>query len=114
MDWDLLPSDSFVVLRLSTRVSVSLSLHIHSQIWKRRLLPFIKRRIPSSTEVALMQMVRWLETFLTFQGGIFEALLHPEKDAIFSDALNHASIIDGMRLFKGTKHVYKVFLKVNV
>eukprot|EP01127_Copromyxa_protea_P006908 TRINITY_DN16847_c0_g1_i1.p1 TRINITY_DN16847_c0_g1~~TRINITY_DN16847_c0_g1_i1.p1 ORF type:complete len:441 (+),score=141.33 TRINITY_DN16847_c0_g1_i1:175-1323(+) len=40
-------------------------------------------------------------------GGIFEALLNPEKDEIFSDALNHASIIDGMRLFKGKKNVYK-------
>jgi glycine C-acetyltransferase len=38
--------------------------------------------------------------------GIFEALLGPE-DALFSDALNHASIIDGIRLCKAQKHIYK-------
>lgn len=37
--------------------------------------------------------------------GIFEALLGPE-DAVFSDALNHASIIDGVRLCKAQKLRY--------
>ncbi|XP_003389035.2 PREDICTED: 2-amino-3-ketobutyrate coenzyme A ligase, mitochondrial-like [Amphimedon queenslandica] len=38
--------------------------------------------------------------------GIFEALLG-ENDAVFSDQLNHASIIDGLRLCKARKYRYK-------
>src|SRR5699024_5027555 len=38
-------------------------------------------------------------------GGIFEPLLGPE-DAIISDQLNHASIIDGVRLCKAQRYVY--------
>jgi glycine C-acetyltransferase len=39
-------------------------------------------------------------------GGLFETLLDKE-DAIISDELNHASIIDGIRLAKATKYRYK-------
>jgi glycine C-acetyltransferase len=38
-------------------------------------------------------------------GGLFETLLG-EEDAIFSDALNHASIIDGIRLCKAQRFRY--------
>ena len=38
-------------------------------------------------------------------GGLFETLLGPE-DAVISDELNHASIIDGVRLCKATRMRY--------
>jgi glycine C-acetyltransferase len=39
-------------------------------------------------------------------GGVFEPLFR-EKDAIISDALNHASIIDGVRLTKSMRYRYE-------
>ncbi|MFD5983043.1 glycine C-acetyltransferase [Streptomyces cyaneofuscatus] len=38
-------------------------------------------------------------------GGVFETILGPE-DAVISDALNHASIIDGIRLCKAQRYRY--------
>ena len=38
-------------------------------------------------------------------GGLFETLL-TEKDAVISDALNHASVIDGIRLCKAKRYRY--------
>jgi len=39
-------------------------------------------------------------------GGLFESLLN-EEDAVISDSLNHASIIDGIRLCKASRYRYK-------
>jgi glycine C-acetyltransferase len=39
-------------------------------------------------------------------GGVFEPLLN-DQDAIISDSLNHASIIDGVRLCKAKRYRYK-------
>jgi glycine C-acetyltransferase len=63
------------------------------------------------------ELERRLATFFGFEdailfsscfdanGGVFEALLG-EEDAIVSDALNHASIIDGIRLCKARRYRY--------
>jgi glycine C-acetyltransferase len=59
-------------------------------------------------------LTRFLETEDTIlypsafdaNGGLFETLLGPE-DAIISDELNHASIIDGIRLCKAQRFRYK-------
>src|SRR6202171_4288885 len=60
------------------------------------------------------QLTRFLETEDTIlypsafdaNGGLFETLLGPE-DAVISDELNHASIIDGIRLCKAQRYRYK-------
>src|SRR3954464_10047056 len=57
---------------------------------------------------------RFLETEATIlypsafdaNGGLFETVLGPE-DAVISDELNHASIIDGIRLCKAQRFRYK-------
>ncbi|MER3451172.1 MAG: 8-amino-7-oxononanoate synthase [Thermus sp.] len=53
------------------------------------------------TESALV-----LQSGFTANQGVLGALLQ-EKDLVFSDELNHASIIDGLRLTKATRLVYR-------
>jgi glycine C-acetyltransferase len=59
-------------------------------------------------EVALSEFLGTEDTILypscfDANGGLFETLLGPD-DAVISDALNHASIIDGIRLCKAQRH----------
>ena len=62
-------------------------------------------------EAALSQFLGTEDTLLysscfDANGGLFETLLGPE-DAILSDELNHASIIDGIRLCKAQRYRYR-------
>lgn len=62
-------------------------------------------------EKGLSQFLKTEDTILysscfDANGGLFETLLGPE-DAIISDALNHASIIDGVRLCKAERYRYQ-------
>lgn len=66
--------------------------------------------IHKALETRLSQFLKTEDTILypsafDANGGLFETLLGPE-DAIISDALNHASIIDGIRLCKAERRRY--------
>ena len=70
------------------------TLHIHKQL-----------------ELALSEFLGFEDTILfpscfDANGGLFETLLDAQ-DAIISDQLNHASIIDGIRLCKAQRYRYK-------
>jgi glycine C-acetyltransferase len=67
--------------------------------------------IHKELEAALTKFLGTEETILypscfDANGGLFETLL-TDKDAIISDELNHASIIDGVRLCKAQRFRYK-------
>jgi glycine C-acetyltransferase len=68
------------------------------------------QEVHKELEAALTEFLGTEDTILysscfDANGGIFEALLD-EKDAVISDALNHASIIDGIRLCKAKRFRY--------
>ena len=67
--------------------------------------------IHKELEAALTKFLGTEETILypsafDANGGLFETVLN-EKDAVISDELNHASIIDGIRLCKAQRFRYK-------
>jgi glycine C-acetyltransferase len=68
------------------------------------------QQVHKELEAALTEFLGTEDTILysscfDANGGIFEALLN-EQDAVISDALNHASIIDGIRLCKARRLRY--------
>ena len=68
------------------------------------------QRIHKELEAAISKFLRTEDTILypscfDANGGLFEAILG-EQDAIISDTLNHASIIDGIRLSKAQRYRY--------
>jgi glycine C-acetyltransferase len=68
------------------------------------------QEVHKDLEAALTEFLGTEDTILysscfDANGGIFEALFD-ERDAIISDALNHASIIDGVRLSKAKRFRY--------
>ncbi|NGQ96382.1 glycine C-acetyltransferase [Brevibacillus sp. SYP-B805] len=67
---------------------------MHQEL-ERRLADF------KHTEAALV-----FQSGFTANVGVLSALLD-EKDVVISDALNHASIIDGIRLTKAARRIYK-------
>ena len=68
------------------------------------------QEVHKELEAALTEFLGTEDTILysscfDANGGIFEALLD-ERDAVISDALNHASLIDGIRLCKAKRFRY--------
>ena len=68
------------------------------------------QQVHKNLEAALSRFLGMEDTILysscfDANGGLFETLLG-ENDAVISDALNHASIIDGVRLCKAKRYRY--------
>lgn len=68
------------------------------------------QQVHKQLETALTEFLGTEDTILysscfDANGGLFETLLGPE-DAVISDQLNHASIIDGVRLCKARRYRY--------
>ena len=74
-----------------------------SSVARRRCTPRLEEAIASflGMEAAILY-----SSCFDANGGLFETLLGPE-DAVISDALNHASVIDGIRLCKAQRYRYR-------
>ena len=81
------------------------------------VLGWLRCALSAAPRIAIKSLNKKLAAFLGMEdailysscfdanGGLFETLLSAE-DAIISDALNHASIIDGVRLCKAKRYRY--------
>ena len=79
--------------------------------WPRSASSAARRSRTRQLEKAISEFLGTEDTILysscwDANGGLFETILGPE-DAVISDELNHASIIDGIRLCKAKRLRYK-------
>lgn len=90
--------------------------------WSKRLPSFMAEMMQSSMLLVLMltqvtssinQLMSNSCYVMSCHAGVFEGLLSPEHDAVISDELNHASIIDGQRLLKEKNRKCKYRYKHN-
>jgi glycine C-acetyltransferase len=68
---------------------------LHDEL-ERKLSAFKKREATLSVQSGLLANV-----------ATIPALMESPEDALFTDELNHASIIDGVRLSKAARHIYR-------
>src|SRR4029077_14214277 len=102
-------------LRLAQNPRVKAAAHEGLEQWVYGMasLRFIcgTQSVHKQLEAQLSQWLQLEDTILypscfDANGGLFETLLGAE-DAVISDELNHASIIDGVRLCKAQRYRYK-------
>jgi 8-amino-7-oxononanoate synthase len=82
-------------------------------VWGGGSSPLVLGRSPEQDRLEkILADFEGCDSSLTFSTGyaantgILPALAH-EQDAIFADALNHASLIDGCRLSRAVRHIYR-------
>ena len=106
-------ANNYLGLADDTRVAAAAKAMIDRRGYGLSSVRFIcgRQDIHTELEKKLSEFLRTEDTILfgscfDANGGVFEALLTAE-DAIISDELNHASIIDGIRLCKAQRYRYK-------
>ncbi|HEX7878578.1 MAG TPA: glycine C-acetyltransferase [Candidatus Eisenbacteria bacterium] len=75
--------------------SIAGTTSLHDEL-ERKLSAFKKREATLSVQSGLLANV-----------ATIPALMESPEDALFTDELNHASIIDGVRLSKAQRHIYR-------